>query len=320
VPENTDPVLPEYFGSIEPVWVPDPTDTAPDRRYVDVPTTRLYGDPLYGKPRGVRFDQGLVGWARSQLFSAATGAPLVIDVGAYSLPPTVAVRIIEASGADPTVYEPDEAAELAADGRSVAFAVPPEVADAAGVYRAMLRVVDAGGIERARDEFWLCVDRGLWTTTGDIPNDVGPPTFAEVRTVLRDHPAANRLLGDYEFDPAEIGMAVVSAVQLFNNSMPPLPPCWLQTTRRMPGPWRRHMLNGTLAYLMETAAAYFRRGHLPYSAGNLAVDDLNKDRDYTAALQALKAEFQQWVRLTRTSISVGAAWGTLGSNYPNSIS
>lgn len=288
----------------------------PERRYIDVATTQLYGDSLSGKPRGVRYDQGLTAWARLPLTSPTTGGPLVIDVGLYSTAPTVDVRIVEASGMDPRVYEPDEDAELSSDGRSIVFLVPPEVSNTAGVYRAQARVVDENSVERARDEVWLYVDRGFWTTTGDTPSDNGPPTFAEVRTALRDHPAANRLLGSYEFDAAEIGQAVVSAVGRFNTELPPLPKAYAMSTIRMPSGWRRQFLNATVSYLLETGANYFRRGHLPYSSGGLVIDDLAREKDYLAEAMRLRDEFVRWVKLTRTSISMAAAWGSTGSGLP----
>lgn len=319
MPANDDPILPEYWGAIEPVWTSDTPVDADTRRYINVPQTSLYGDPLYGKPRGVKFDQGLVGWVRASLFSAATGAPLVVDIGGYSTDPSIDVRIVEASGVDPRVYEPDAPAELAADGASIAFEVPPEVSNVSGVYRAQMRVVDGNGVERCRDEFWLYVDRGFWTTDGSVPTDSGPPTFAEIRTSLRDHPAANRLLGDYEYDPAEIGWGVVSAVQRFNNELPPLPRNYLLTTTNIPGEWRRQILNGSLSYLMETAASYFRRGHLPYAAGNLAIDDLAKDKEYQQACRELREDFVRWIRLARTAISISGSHGSVSSGHPNAI-
>ena len=286
------------------------------RRYIDVRTTQLYNDPLYGKYRGVRFDQGLTAWVRLPLFSGQTGAPQVINVGAYSSSPFVYVRIKENTGVENTTYEPDVSAELSSDGRSIAFLVPPEVADNAGIYRAQARVVDENDVEQARDEVFIYVDRGMWLTDGSTTSDYGPPTFSEVRTAIRDHPGANRLLGDYEFDPAEIGQAVTSAVQEFNNGFPPLPMSMVYTTKTFPRFWRRQLLNGALAYLFETAATYFRRGHLPYNASGLAVDDLAKDKDYQMAVRELRAVYAQWIKTTRAAISVNAAYGSLSSGAP----
>jgi len=309
--ESSDNLLDDFFGPLNPTW--DPT---PSRRVITVATSKLYDDPLYGKTRGVKYDQGLTAWVKLPLTSETTGAPVTIALGNYSSAPVVDVRIREASGADPRVYEPDVPAELADSGTAVMFAVPPEVANMSGVFRAQIRVVDAQSIEKTRDEFWIYVDRGLWTTTGDMPQDIGPPTFSEVRTAMRDHPVANRLLAEYEFDPAEIGMAVVSAVQRFNGELPPLPRQFLMSTINLPGAWRRQLLNGTLSYLFETAATYFRRGDLPYNSGGLAVNDLAKNKDYQQAIDRLREEFLRWIKLTRMSINLAAAHGSVGSGFP----
>jgi hypothetical protein len=315
---DDDQLLEDYFGGLEPVWTGDsPVTTA--RRTVTVPVTKLYGDPLYGKPRGVRIDQGTSSWIRLVLISP-TGGPAVINVGAYSSPPTIAVRYREATGLSNCIYEPDEAdiPELASDGKSISFPVPDEVRDRAGVYRAQLRICTADGDEVARDEVTVLVDRGFWLSDGAAPSsDRGPPTMAEVRTALRDHPGANRLLGDYEFDAAEIGQSIVSGVQTFMNGFPPLP--LKVDTITWPSQWRRQLLDGTTAYLFETAASYLRRGNLPYTAGGLTIDDLKKEPEYLQAAMMYRQRFAEWIKSTRTAISLDAAWGSVSSGLVGSF-
>lgn len=312
-PVNTDTdLLGDAFGPIEPDWVPDVTPSTA-RRTVLVPTTNLYNDPLYGKSRGVRVDLGTSAWIKLPLF-APDGGPVVINVGVYSAPPILAVRYREATGMSNCVYEPDEddVLELAADGASITFPIPDCVRDRAGVYRAQLRICTSDGDEVARDEVLVLVDRGLWLSDGAAPSsDRGPPTMAEIRTALRDHPGANRLLGDYEFDAAEIGMSIVSGVQTFMNGFPPVP--LRVDTTTWPSQWRRPLLDGTTAYLFETAASYLRRGNLPYTAGGLTIDDLKKEPEYLQAAMLYRQRYAEWVKTTRTAISINAAWGSVGS-------
>ena len=280
--------------------------------YVEAQTTQLYGDPLYGKPRGVRVEQGTTSWVSLPLRDPATGGPLVVAVGGYSTAPVAVARYREAVGANPTVFEVTNA-DLAADGTAARFEVPTEVADVPGVYRAQVRLT-ADAAEIAREEVLVLVDRGLFLTDGSAPsNDRGPPTFAEVRTALRDHPGANRLLGDFEFDPAEVGHALVAAVAAFNAEFPVLPRLW--TTIDFPVAARRPWIDGALGYLFETAAHYHRRGHLPYAAAGLSVDDLAKEKDYFAAAQFYQQRFVRWCRITHARVSHAAAWGTLGSGF-----
>lgn len=311
-----DELLGEYFGPLEPSWTEDAPATT-SRRVVTILVTKLYNDPLYGKLRGVRVDQGTSAWIRMVLTSP-TGGPVIINVGPYSSPPVIAVRYREATGQSPCTFEPEstDVPELAADGKSIAFAIPDEVRNLAGVYRAQVRLCDADGNEIMRDETTVLVERGFWLADGSAPsNDRGPPTVAEVRTALRDHPGANRLLGDYEFDPAEIGQAMVSAVQQFMTAFPPLP--IKVNTVTWPSEWRRPWLDGILAYLFETAASYCRRGNLPYTAGGMTIDDLKKEPEYLQAAQIYRQRFAEWTKTTRTALSLRAAWGSISSGLVN---
>lgn len=291
-------------------------------RVIDVQTVRLYDDPLYGKPMGVRVDQGSTPTLRVPLTSDQSGAPAVVALGNYSITPVVAARFRESTGGCSTVHEAvDCTLELTADqtaAHAVNIPLPVAMGDLPGVFRGQfsLRTADTNE-ERLRNEFWVLVERGFWTVEGAAPSaDRGPPTLAEVRLSVRDHPGANRLLGDYEFDPAEVGFALTSAVQTYNNEFPPLPHQYRLTTINFPGCWRRQLLTGTLAYLFETARAYHRRGHLPYSAGGMSFDDLAKEKDYAAAADQCRQEYVRWVKTQRAKISMDAAWGSLGSGYP----
>jgi hypothetical protein len=193
-------------------------------------------------------------------------------------------------------------------------AVPDEVRNRPGVYRAQVRVCSAEGAEVARDEVAVLVDRGFWLADGTAPSDDrGPPTVAEIRTSLRDHPGANRLLGDYEFDAAEVGQAIVSAVLDFVTAFPPTSFRPALDTTTWPAAWRRQLLDGSLAYLFETAAAYCRRGNLPYTAGGLTIDDLKKEPEYLQAAMLYRKRYADWVKTTRTAYSLSAGWGSVSS-------
>lgn len=311
MPDDVD--LPDAaWGPLNPVY-----SAGTPSRVTNVRITQLYGDPLEGKPKGVRIDQGTSTWLSLPLHDPQTSGPLVVSVNAYSTAPTAVVRYREATGIVPDTYEPDDGdvAYLSSDGASVVLPVPEGVRDTPGVYRAQVRLADgASGAEIARDEFWLWVDRGLFLSDGSAPaDDKGPPSFSEVRTALRDHPGANRLLGEYEFDAAEIAQAVVWAVGAFNTELPPVPK--LFTTISWPTPWRRSLLLGATAQLFDTASHYHRRGHLPYQAGGLSVDDLAKEKDYQAAAERARAEYLRWVKLKKAQFNIQAGWGSVGSGH-----
>lgn len=314
-PDNA--LLDDYFGPLSPEWVPDtPTDNGIPITTVPVP--KLYGDSLFGKFRGARIDQGSPNWLRLVLYSPQTGAPVKIAIGSYSTDPTVDIRYREASGYNLNVYGPDtgDTPYLTPDGLSVVLPVPVELRDNPGVYDAQVRVVDANAVERNRSSFLLAVDRGLWLSAGTVPSGVkGPPTFDEIRTSLRDHPGVNRLLQNFEFDLGEIGQSIVWAVQTYNQTSP-IGSC-NYTTVSWPSAWRRQLLDGCLSYLFNTASTYFRRGHLPYSAGGLQIDDLNKENEYDKAAMAYRTRFEEWCRLTKTRMSIDAGWGSVAGGMYN---
>lgn len=315
--EPTDPdqsLLDDFFGPMTPDWVSDASTDGV--RTVVLPATKLYNDPLYGKLRGVTVDQGSPVWLKVVMYAPQTGAPQRFSVGSYSTPPTVEVRYREAVGISGNLYVPDDGDEpsLASDGTYVLLPLPQEVKDTPGVYRFQTRVLTGEGSEAARDEGWVYVQRGMWTSTGDTPADYGPPTMSEMRTALRDHPGANRLLGEYEFDGAEVGQALVSAVQQYNNTYPVGGRNF--DTTNFPVLWRRQWIDGALAFLFETAGHYQRRGHLPYAAGGVSIDDVAKEKDYVMAANLYRDRFQKFCDLEKGRQSVEAGWGSTGSGVP----
>lgn len=285
-----------------------------ERRYVTVPTTQLYGTELYGKYRGVRLDQGDVCWLRLPLFSSQTGAPLTISAGPYSTPPEVLVRYREATGYKSDIYIPSatDVPALSSDGTAVLLPIPLEVKNAAGVFSVQMLVRDANGLERTRDDFMILMDRGMFLADGSVPTcDGGIPTLQELRTAVRDHPGANRLLAEFDNDVAEYAQSIVAAVQAFNTTLPQGGKNF--TTITWPAQWRRQLTDGCMAYVCETLAAYQRRGMLPYQAAGLAVDDLAKEKDYLQASMMYRARFEEWCKRTKIAQSVDSGWGSVSS-------
>lgn len=304
-----DQTLDEAFGTLDPRWVSDDTQD-PATRYIDVRVTRLYQDYLYGKPRGVVVDQGTAtAKLRASLFSPTTGAPIIVQTGPYATAPVVGARYREASGFAATSL--DAAGVLSNDGRTVAIDLPSVVVDLPGVHTLQFRIVDGGGIERVRNEVWVYVDRGLWGSDGGTPMESGALTTAEIRNAIRDHPGANRLLGEFEFDAAEIAMAVVASVQTFNAEFPPMPT--KVSTVNWPVEWRWQLMDGVLSRMFDVAVAYHRRGMLPYSAGNVSINDLQKEMPYLQASQLYGQRFTKWCKFIRTSLSMRGGFASLGS-------
>lgn len=137
--------------------------------------------------------------------------------------------------------------------------------------------------------------------------NTGYLTDLDVRIWLRDNdPDANTLLDDFEFDPEEIRTAMTLTVDYWNETPP-----FIGAYDYDKFPWRFALLRGTAANLLFMAAHRYRRNHLPYNAGGVAVDDQNKYQQYDAAGARLWEEYKQWVATMKRSINVDLGWGTI---------
>lgn len=202
----------------------------------------------------------------------------------------------------------DAAAALAADGQSVVVTLPQALTDNPGVYELEARVLDSAGSSLARGRAWAYVEPSALGGGGS-----GPPPVDDVRAAVRDYPQANLLLGDYEFSAAEVAYAVTRAVRKFNAAPPAV--FATVTTCTWPRAYRDNLLEGVLAELFAQAASYHRRGHLPYSAGGVAVDDLGKEKDYLVAAQTYRQRWDDWVKMTKVGLNIESAFGSSHSVY-----
>ena len=157
------------------------------------------------------------------------------------------------------------------------------------------------------------VRRGLFGLNSDVSTqNLGPPTIEEIRLSLRDNsPSDNLLLDSIEFDAAEISQAVLRPLQFWRETPPPLRLNFTTSTF----PYREMWLKGIQGYLMEIAANNYRRNHLPYNAGGVAIDDKNKSGAYDAYASALLQDFRNMVQAKKVEINIASFSGSIGSDY-----
>lgn len=128
----------------------------------------------------------------------------------------------------------------------------------------------------------------------------------DIRMWLRDNePELNTLLDDYEFSPEEIRQAITYAQDYWNEQPP-----YIGNIDYDRNPFRFHLLQGTVGNLLFMAANRYRRNHLQYQAGGLAVDDQNKSQLYEAAAARIWEEFKQWVRMNKRTINASNGFAT----------
>ena len=157
---------------------------------------------------------------------------------------------------------------------------------------------------------YLYVERGIHGTA-DVGTGFGPPCLAEVRLHLRDAPESNLLLDEFEFDEAEIAMAVTRPVEYWNETPPPLISQYDTTTF----PFRYYWLEGICWQLFLIAANWFRRNRLPYSAGGLTIDDTGKEKEYLAAAEMYGQRYREWCLQKKVQLNMMDGFATFPSDY-----
>ena len=227
----------------------------------------------------------------------------------------ITLRIRELSGYDgPTdaIYSVDADITEAATGAVKAHALPEAITRYPGVYMEEWALFSADNRMLFSNQAVCFVGRGLFGISSDGSQwNLGPPTVSEIRLSMRDNaPNDNLLLDDVEFDAAEITQAVLRPLQFWNETPPPI---GQHTTKTFP--FRELWLKGIQAYLLQIAAANYRRNHLAYNAGGVAVDDKNKARAYEEYANLMMQDFRNMVQAKKVEINIAGFSGTVTSNY-----
>jgi hypothetical protein len=130
-------------------------------------------------------------------------------------------------------------------------------------------------------------------------------TDMDVRVFLGDHPATNKLLGDFEFSQEEIRAAMTYVVDKWNDTPPMINNFRIDTF-----PFRWAYLVGTTAGLLNIAAHKYRRNNLVYNVPGGSINDQDKAPSYDAAAAQLWKEFNEWMTRVKVEINLTQAWGS----------
>lgn len=284
--------------------------TPVDPKTFQATPTKLFGVEQPAKMTSVSIRQGQCGKIKHIMRNNA-GDP--VDLSGYADASLYDTRLSVRDGSQPSggtyVYSTIGTVESPADGL-VAADIPTEATNNAGIYFAEFSIEEKSTkCILFTNIFWLTVDWG----SGGAPtnNSGGPPTLAEIRLHLRDAPEGNRILDEYEFDPAEVAAAVSRCVDWFNEVEPPLSTRY--TTQTFPA--RYHWLEGIAAELFTTAAHYFRRNRFAYSAGGLTVDSLDKEKEYLQAALYHRERWETWARKAKVRANINDGFMSMGSGY-----
>lgn len=228
----------------------------------------------------------------------------------------IVLRLREITGMDPNndpVFSVPVTIMNASTGLVRADSLPDRILREPGVYLEEWSVMGTNNRMLFSNQCCLFVQKGLFGILDEnVGRIFGPPSISELRLSIRDNSSVdNVLLDNVEFDAAEIVSAVVRPIRYWNESPPPIRP--MLTTKTFP--FMEMWTFGIQAYLMDIASHNYRRNRLATNAGNMTIDDKNKEREYVAASQLAMQQFRGMVQNKKVEINVGLAYGSLSSTY-----
>ena len=275
----------------------------------DVPITSHFGDPLATRKRGLAVKQKTVEEYHLAILDRDGAAVNLEDLeNNVKEPLEVHTSFREASFLENVVLDDVATIVNKADGL-VKFKLPSEVRNNAAIYLGEVGVRSASLAERefyVINEFYVYVEPSNWS---DVLVTTIP--LAELRMSIRDSSLfENELLGNYEYDVAELSYAAARTVRYWNEIPPPVARF---TTRAFP--FTNLWITGTQLFLFDLIQEYYRRNQFPYSAGGLSVDDRNKFQLYRVAWADKMQQFTQDLQMLKARLNIEGASGTVFGTY-----
>lgn len=135
-----------------------------------------------------------------------------------------------------------------------------------------------------------------------------------LRLYIRDKKELNRLLlGEFESDDSELRMAIVMALEDWNNTPPPIGRVTLVTH-----PAKHLLLMGAALHALRGAGLWHSREHMPSSDGGTSADDHAKAGEYQAWISAIAQEYETKKQDYKVSANINAALN--GMSVPSEYS
>lgn len=301
------------------------------------PTTRVRNIPLTEKVRAVEVKQGEpatiefdlrtadgkalnlteYGFEEAQSSSSSAGSgdssPSSSSSAAEETP-EIRLLVGEFIGGSSTPLVETTGEVVAAAKGKVRATVPTTITDCAGIYAAEWGVHCGGepadGVS-VSDRFYLHVQRGLRGRNAHNGKRRGPPTASEIRLHLRDTaPEESYLLDHLSWDAAELAEAIASAVDVWNEMLPPI-----RTYTTQNYPYRLAWINGVIAILFRMAAEWYQRNDLQYAAAGTQVADMRKWQWYKQEGDKRWQEYKDWVQKQKIAVNLNGGFGGVGSDY-----
>lgn len=261
-----------------------------------------FGDALLTKKRGFAVKQGVI---ENYVFNMQGYNGENLDIGnieaEFGIVAQVETKFLEASLSEDFLVQ-DTGTILDKSTGKITFKLPEDVIKEAGVYLGEVAIKDEKDNTYAINEVYIYVEPSHQTKKVRFT-----PLINDIRLSLRDSSLfENELLGNYEYDVAEISYAVTRVVRFWNELPPPVA---FFSTRNFP--FTNLWLTGTQLYLFDLIQEHYRRNQFPYSAGGFSVDDRNKFQLYRIAWTDKMAVFTEEIKKLKRRLNVEDAQVTV---------
>ncbi|HOK53034.1 MAG TPA: hypothetical protein PKV43_01080 [Armatimonadota bacterium] len=264
------------------------------------PTT-LFGEEILTRRLGVRLFAGS---------NKAIRVALLDENGQVLIPSSAALLKVRFSEAIlfETLIEEISVTEYDPETGTAVFLVPDSVSALPGVYLTSLGVFIEDGTDTrlvSQKNLWVYNEPSVWA---DNTYSCALPAWEELKLLLRDSsPVENELLQKQFYDVEEVAQAAVETVRTWNDTPP-----YISTKTTQTFTYGQLWRLGIRYYLAEIVLEWMRKNRLPYSAGGITVDDMNKIQEYSVVQQQVGQEFRQTMLKLKVQRNIAMGFGKVG--------
>jgi hypothetical protein len=133
-----------------------------------------------------------------------------------------------------------------------------------------------------------------------------------LRLFLRDFPALNRLIREYEHTDADLDLALDMTVEEYNTITPPLAYVTIGT---YPNLWL--LLHGGAIHALKSAGMLQARNELNYSSGGITVRTFDKTSLYQSWINSFIQDYQFKLQNLKLANNITGGFGGVHSPYYN---
>ena len=138
----------------------------------------------------------------------------------------------------------------------------------------------------------------------------GARLVRKLRAYLRDDPILNELIEGKESTNDQLKVAILDAIEDWNDTQPPLAPVNILTH-----PSERLLIRGAAIEILHSAGILQSRNRLDYNDGGIVVRDKDKAPDYQAWISHLIRDYETKKINKKKSQNIALGFGGIPSEY-----